>query len=110
MYSPSSMANKTVTVTIPHRLGAVEARRRLQQGITQLRTQYAGQVASIEERWEADHMEFQAGLLGQTLTGRLDVQAESVRVELDLPWMLAVLAEKIRGEVEQRGRKLLEKK
>lgn len=104
------MATKTVTVSIPHRLGAAEAKRRLQQGVTQMRSQYAGQLASVEENWEGDHLEFKVGLLGQILTGRLDVQPQAVQVAIDLPWLLAVLAEKIRGEVEQRGRKLLETK
>ena len=104
------MTSKTITVNIPSRLGQVETKRRLEEGVRSLRTQYANQIASVQETWTGDHMDFKVAALGQTLTGRLDVLADSVRLEMDLPWLLAAFAEKIKGEVEQRGRKLLEKK
>jgi hypothetical protein len=31
-------------------------------------------------------------------------------VEVDLPWLFAVLAEKVKGQLQQAGQKLLEKK
>jgi hypothetical protein len=104
------MGSKTVVVTIPSRLGAAETKRRLQDGVRALRTQYANQIASLEETWTDDRMAFKVNALGQSLTGRLDVQAESVRVEIDLPWLLASFANKVKGEIERRGRILLEKK
>jgi hypothetical protein len=104
------MTSKTITVTIPSRVGPVETKRRLEDGVRHLRTQYASQIASVEENWTGDHMDFKVNALGQSLTGRLDVLAEAVKVEIDLPWLLAAFAEKIKGEIEQRGRKLLERK
>lgn len=104
------MSSKTITVSIPSRLGQAETKRRLEDGVRHLRAQYANQIASVEETWTGDHMDFKVAALGQSLTGRLDVQADSVRVEIDLPWLLAAFAEKIKTEIEQRGRKLLEKK
>jgi hypothetical protein len=104
------MSSKTVVVSIPSRLGAAETKRRLQDGVRNLRTQYANQIASVEETWTDDRMAFKVAALGQTLTGRLDVQADAVRVEIDLPWLLAAFAEKIKGQVEQRGRQMLDKK
>jgi putative polyhydroxyalkanoate system protein len=104
------MTSKTITVSIPSQLGPAETKRRLQDGVQKLRGQYAAQIASVEEHWTADHLDFKVVAVGQTLTGRLDVQQDAVRLELDLPWMLAMIAEKVKGEVEQRGRKMLEKK
>jgi putative polyhydroxyalkanoate system protein len=104
------MTSKTITVSIPSRLGQAETKRRLEEGMRHLRTQYAGKIASVEETWTGDRMDFKVGALGQSLTGRLDVQAESVKVEIDLPWLLAAFADKIKAEIEQRGRKLLERK
>jgi putative polyhydroxyalkanoate system protein len=104
------MGSKTITVSIPSRLGQAETKRRLQDGVKHLRTQYANQIASVEETWTGERMDFKVAALGQSLTGRLDVLADSVRVEIDLPWLLAAFAERIKTEIEQRGRKLLEKK
>jgi putative polyhydroxyalkanoate system protein len=104
------MTSKTITVMIPSRHGQAETKRRLEDGVRNLRTQYANQIASVEETWTGDRMDFKVAALGQSLTGRLEVLAEAVKVEMDLPWLLAAFADKIKAEVEQRGRKLLEKK
>jgi putative polyhydroxyalkanoate system protein len=104
------MDSKTIVVSIPSRLGQVETKRRLEDGVRHLRSQYAGKIASVEETWTGDRMDFKVAALGQSLNGRLEVLADSVKVEIDLPWLLAAFAEKIKTEIEQRGRKLLEKK
>ena len=106
----SDAARKTVTITCPHRLSREEARSRIQSGIGQARAQFAGQLAGVEERWNDYRMDFRVSVLGQGLTGRVDVLAEAVRIDIDLPWVLAMLAEKIRGQVQQRATKLLGKK
>lgn len=101
---------KSVEVNIPHDLGRVEARRRLEQGFGRLRSQIAGNVATFEESWSGDRLTFRAGALGQTVSGRLDVFDQSVRIEVDLPWFLAAVAEKLKGRLQQEGTLLLEKK
>lgn len=69
-----------------------------------------GMMLSMQERWEGDRLHFEGGGLGQKLSGRLDVLADSVRVELDLPEFLAAIADKIAGRLRIEGQKLLEKK
>jgi hypothetical protein len=44
------------------------------------------------------------------MTGRLDVSEDSVRIEVDLPEILAALAERIAGKLKDEGRKLLEQR
>ena len=102
--------SRTITVSIPHRLTADEARARLQKGVGDLRTQFAGKVARVEERWTGNHADFQVGLMGQSVAGRLDIEEHVVRLEVDLPWLLAALAEKIAPAIRQQGARLLEKK
>jgi putative polyhydroxyalkanoate system protein len=104
---------RPVTVNIPHSLGKDEARRRIEQGFGRLQQQLGGGLAGMikfTERWEGDRLNFEGGGLGQKISGRLDVLADSVRVELDLPEMLAALADKITGALKKEGQKLLEKK
>ena len=101
---------KSIKIAIPHRLSREEASRRLKTGIADFRTQYASNLAQMDERWAGDHMDFKASAFGQSLTGRIDVRDSSVDVEIDLPWLFAVLAEKIKGQVQQAGQKLLERK
>ena len=101
---------KSIKVAIPHRLSREEATRRLQTGFADFRRQYASSLAQMDDRWTGDHMDFKASAFGQSITGRIDVRDTSVDVEVDLPWLFAVLAEKIKVQVQQAGQKLLEKK
>ena len=101
---------KPVVVDIPHDLGREEARRRLEKGFGRIREQIAGHALAFEERWENERLHFQAGALGQKVSGRVDVFDKSVRIEVDLPWILATIAEKLQGRIRKEGQLLLEKK
>ena len=101
---------KPVVVNIPHDLGRAEARRRLERGFGQIREQIGGKAMAFQERWEGDRLHFDAGAFGQKVTGRIDVLDSSVRIEVDLPWILASIAQKLQGRLEKTGTLLLEKK
>lgn len=103
---------KPLVVNIPHELGRIEARRRLDEGADQLQRQMSSGVGSMlvwSRRWEHDRLHFEAKSIGQTLTGRMDVMEESVRIEIDLPRVLAGLAERIAGRLRDTSQKLLQK-
>lgn len=102
--------NKTLKMSLPHRLPRHEAVQRLRDGFSGLRQQFAQNLAQVEDRWTGDHVDLKATAFGQSITARLDVRDTVVDIEIDLPWLFAVLAEKIKGQVEQAGRKMLEKK
>ena len=101
---------KTITVNIPHKLTQEQARERLKTGLSDLRTKYAANVSNFEETWTGDQMSFKLTAMGQSLTGRMDVLADSVKLAIDLPWLLAAFAEKFRPNIEREGRKMLEQK
>src|SRR4051794_17310649 len=102
--------DKTLKVSIPHHVPRAEAVRRLQGGFAGLRQQFARNLAQVDEQWSGDHLDLKATAFGQSVTARLDVRDTTVDVEVDLPWIFAMLAEKIKGQVVQAGTKLLEKK
>ena len=107
---------RPVTVTIPHNLGKDEARRRIEEGFGRMKQQVAsglgpmGSMLSFDQRWEGDVLHFNGSGMGQKMTGRLDVRGDGVEIQLDLPEMLAALADKIMGKLKTEGQKLLEKK
>ncbi|EWY40441.1 polyhydroxyalkanoic acid synthase [Skermanella stibiiresistens SB22] len=100
---------KPVVVTIPHQLGREEARRRLQDGMGQVRSQLSGVGATVEDHWSDNQMAFDVAVLAQTISGRVDVMDDMVRLEVDLPWVLAMIAEKITGRIAKQGTLLLTK-
>jgi hypothetical protein len=104
------MQTKTVNLSIPHRLSTDEARTRIQNTLAGLKSQHAAKLAQVQETWSGDHMEFRLAVMGQAVTGRVDVRERSVDLAIDLPWILAMFAEKVRGDVQREGTKLLESK
>ena len=98
-----------LVVTISHRLGKEEAKRRLDRGLDHVRAQLAAHVKDLEFRWEGDRLDFRVSALGQTVTGRADVEEDAVRVEIGLPWMLRMLAGSILPKIRQETTFLLEK-
>jgi hypothetical protein len=102
--------SKPVVVNIPHELGRAEAKRRLETGFGRLREQFGGKAMAFEERWEGERLHFNAAAFAQKISGRVDVLDKSVRIEVDLPWILASIAQKLQGRLAKAGTLLLEKK
>jgi hypothetical protein len=67
-------------------------------------------MVSFDRRWEADRMHFEGGGLGQKISGRFDILSDSVQIQIDLPDLLATIAEKIAGTLRTETQKLLGKK
>ena len=99
--------SQPVVVTIPHKLGKQEAVRRLRAGFGNVRSTFGEKFMVLKDVWAGDHLDFRASLLGQTTTGTVDVAEDHVRLEVQLPWMLAMLAGGMKQSIEQQGRKLL---
>lgn len=104
-----------ITVTIPHKLGKAEARSRIAGGFDQIKDQLGAQsgmmaLTRFSQLWDGDRLSFTAQALGQTIAGRIDVHENDVRIEIDLPALLAGFAEKIVGKLRKQGTLLLEKK
>ena len=101
---------ETVSVTIPHRLTRDEARRRLEGGFQRVTEQMAGKAVTVDQRWSGDHLDFTARVMGQSIAGRLDVEDKVVQLELDLPGLLASMANLFKGRLKKETTLLLEKK
>jgi putative polyhydroxyalkanoate system protein len=102
--------SRPITVTLPHELGAAEARRRVESGFDKLEQQISGGLAQVEKSWAGDTLSFSAKAVGQSVTGRLQVLESAVKMEVDLPPFLSLIADKIQGRLKKQGRLLLEKK
>ncbi len=101
---------KPVTISIPHKLGQDEARRRIEESFGKIQQQMTGGlgIMKFQQNWTGAHMDFSGGGLGQSLNGRLDVGPDSVNIQIDLPDMLAAIAEQITGRLRQSTQTLLE--
>jgi putative polyhydroxyalkanoate system protein len=101
--------SQRLIVSIPHRLGRQEAKRRLDSGIGRLRPELGVLLSGLDYGWDGDTLNFNASAMWQAITGRIEVLDEAVRVEIDLPWIISLLSDTITKQVRGRGLALLEK-
>jgi hypothetical protein len=101
--------SQPLIVSIPHRLGREEARRRIESGISRIRPELANLVSTFDYSWNDDTLDFTAVAMWQTIIGRLAVLDDAVRIEIDLPWLMRMLGDTIAKQVRGRGIAMLEK-
>jgi hypothetical protein len=93
-----------VAVSIPHRLGQEEAKRRI--GTLMRKVHALGGVWS--QHWTRDScLAFEGQLHGHSVAGELTVHESSVAAAITIPWTLAMFASRIKRSLEQAGRELL---
>ena len=102
--------SKPLAVSIPHSLGAAEAKRRLEDGLASLGQQVPGGLTDFRQIWDGDTLSFAAVAAGQTITGTAAVLADAVNLEVNLPGLLGMMAGSLRGKIEKHGQMLLAKK
>jgi hypothetical protein len=98
---------KPIVVTVPHRLGRDEAKRRLVDGLQHVREQIASEHASLDCTWEEYRLNFSVVALRQRLDGHTDVEDEFIRISIHLPFLLRMLADPIASRVESNTELLL---
>src|ERR1700761_2690414 len=98
-----------LVVSIPHRLGREEARRRPKTGLTRAAAGMPG-LKDDEGKREGDRMIFCVRGVGQAAGGHVDVEDDHVRIEVTLPWLLQRFAEVAQATIKNRGRLLLTKR
>lgn len=99
-----------LAVSIPHRLGKAEATRRLQTGLSSVRSRFGDKLSVMEETWTGEHLDFRVAVMGQEASGQIDVAEDAVHLQVVLPWLLHIVAEKAKALIDRQGRIMLEKK
>jgi len=101
---------ETITVSIPHHLGKDEALRRIKTGIGSARSNFASVLTVQEETWTGDTLAFRVSALAQQTAGTIKVAEDHVKLDVELPWLLAKLAKAITPVIQKEGTLMLEKK
>jgi hypothetical protein len=79
------------------RLGAKDAKRRIVEQIELLRRNYIAKLAYSEANWNGDTANLRVVAFGPTATAQVYVLDDALRIEVQLPWILAALTDKIQG-------------
>ena len=69
-----------ISVSIPHKLGRAEARRRIETGFAKMLGQVSGS-GTCSDHWEGDRLTFAVGAMGQNISGVVDVLDDAVTMD-----------------------------
>ena len=96
-----------ISLIIPHQLSQDEAKTRAARLIAEGRAKAADQISEVEENWSGyvDTVRFRAR--GLSITGRLEVQATQVLIDLHLPFAAFPFKSRIEQELLAHARQLL---
>jgi hypothetical protein len=97
----------SIVIAVPHNLGVDEARRRIAAEIERLRQEYINKFAYSEVAWMGDTANIRVVALAQEAKARIDVSADSVRIEIILPWLLAKLAAPLQAKLTANAKETL---
>lgn len=97
----------SLSIDVPHRLGAAEAKRRVRANVGQLGARLpAG--ATVAPSWEGEQLRLDIGALGQQARADLDIFDDRIRITVALPPALAFFRQAIEAGLRQSGAALLE--
>ncbi len=102
--------SQPLAISIPHRLGKEEALRRLKSDLGSAGASFGHLFSINQQTWTGDRLTFRVTAVGQAVHGSIDVAEDNVRLEVFLPWLLAMLAETLQPLIRREGTLLLEKK
>ena len=97
-----------VVVTISHRLGRDAAKQRIDRGLDSIRGEIAQYVSTVEYSWDEYRLNFRAAAMMQSVTGAIEVFDDQVRIEIELPWFLHLVARGVADRIKHRAAALLE--
>lgn len=99
--------SQPLIVDVPHKLGAAEAKRRIQANIGKLGSKLpAG--ATVTPAWDGDRVRLDVAMLGQQAEAGLDILDTLVRITVQLPPALAFFRQAVEAGLRQSGAALLE--
>jgi hypothetical protein len=100
------MSTQPIHVDMPHKLGRLEAKRRIADNVHKLGSFFPG-GASVTHEWLGDRLDLKIGAMGQSVDARLEVEDNLIRCHVALPGLLGMLAKPIEAALRAKGSDLL---
>ena len=98
-----------MVVDLPHKLGAEEARRRIERNVGNLTNHIPG-GAQVKSSWTGNRLDLDIGAMGQQVAARIDVAETVVRLEIALPASLSFFRSMLEPLIRRQGMQMLEDK
>jgi hypothetical protein len=76
-------------------------------GFSNLASQMPGGASLRDQRWDGDRLAFGLGVLGQHVSGSVEVLETTVTIDIELPGLLGRIAGAFRRQLQKAGQRLL---
>ena len=94
----------TISLATKNDLGVAEAKRRVSDGFAQLKADYLDRIGGTAEMtWEGDTAHVGVKALAQDATAQVAVTADEIKLEIQLPWLLAGFSGMIEALIRDRA-------
>jgi hypothetical protein len=97
----------TIKISVPHKLGVDEAKKRISGLIAESRAQFSDQVSDVKETWAGNRGDFSFKAMGFSVSGFLQVEADKAEVQMNLPFAAMLFKDKIESRIRARAEELL---
>lgn len=101
---------KTISIEVPHHLTQEQARAKIAAGIDKAVAEHGSKVTGVTHDWTGNTLRFGVKAMGQSLTGTADVLPQSVKINIDLPWALAMFGGTLKNRIVTETQGVLEDK
>jgi hypothetical protein len=97
----------SIEMSIPHKLSREEARRRIQELLPKMKSDYADQIKDLHEEWNGDTGRFSFSVMGFAVSGTLTVNESTVDLDGNLPFAAAFFKGKIKSVIQEKAQEVL---
>jgi hypothetical protein len=95
----------SLTITVPHSLGADEATTRLKNFFQKMKERHGDKVSNLEEAWDGNRLNYAFSTYGFHIKGDVSVEPNEVKMNGALPFAAMMF----KGKIEQTVREELDK-
>lgn len=96
----------SIKLSVPHKLGADEAKKRIQQLIADTRKQFGHTVSDVKESWTDRRGDFSFRAMGFSVSGILKVEPTTADLEIQLPFAALPFKGRVEKEISNRAKEL----
>lgn len=97
----------SLEMSMPHQLSKEEARRRIQELLPKMKSDYADQIKDLHEEWNGDTGKFSFSVMGFAVSGTLTVNEASVDLDGNLPFAATFFKGKIKSVIQEKAQEVL---
>ena len=97
----------SIKLSVPHKLGVDEAKKRIQQLISETQKQFGHTVSDVKESWTDHRGDFSFRAMGFSVSGVLKVEPTTADLEINLPFAALPFKGRVEKEISARAQELL---